>query len=135
MGNYPLLNIYRIMLILIIIGVLGYALFGPHDLYDGGTITFDEYIETYVPPALVIVGLLAMIQLIGTVIELSNRQHESYHLLLDKNKLLTEQIRQLEKSTAEFSAALRKLEKSDTELKGMVQRSISPINAIGKRLD
>lgn len=122
MGSYPLLNIYRIVLIIVIVGLVGSAaLTSTDDLYDGGAITTAEYIEAYLPPLLAIVGLLAMIQVIGTVIEISNRQHEDHQALLDKQKALSEQIRQLEKSV--------------TELRAKSTRSEPPINAVGKRLD
>jgi hypothetical protein len=121
MGNYPLLNIYRIVLILMIIGLVGYIAIMPQDLYDGGAITTAEYVEAYLPPILAIIGLLATIQVIGTVIEVSNRQHEDHQALLDKQKVLSDQIRQLEKALAEQNSRNA--------------RSETPINAVGRPID
>jgi hypothetical protein len=119
--GYPLLNFYRIFLIVTIVGIIGYMLFAPNDLDDGGAITFDEYVVAYIPPVIAIVSLLAMIQLIGMVLELWNRHGEDHEILVAKNKMLSEQVRRLEKSVNELNAK--------------VTGSDSPVDGVGKRLD
>lgn len=103
MGNYPILQIYRVLIIIALVLLIGYTIFvAPQQVDDFGAGLPEEYIEVYAPLLLTGFGLLALIQLIGTVIETANRQREDHFDLMNKIKQLNEHINQLEKAKVEL---------------------------------
>jgi transposase len=96
MGNYPFLQIYRILLIVaLVVGVLYVGLNSTEALQDFGGILPGEYIEVFLLPVLGAIGLLAQIQIIGAVIETGERQRTDHYDLLNRIKALTQQVEQL----------------------------------------
>ena len=115
MGNYPLLQIYRIMLIIALVLLIGYgAINGQAAIDDFGRGLPEEYLEVYVPLILAAIGLLAVIQLIGLVIETATQQQEHQLKITDQERMLRERLFQLEKANKELTAQVAELVKNST---------------------